>query len=265
MSLTLAGPEFNLLQASEPFPTKLLEKIRAGHFVEMWDLLTDNISLIQQMEALNGQCTSPALPGMLKPHLREVSSLSSWTYCFLAYVAIRSQEPKTQDTLAYAQLLIREAQRHDGGGWLDYDRVFQQQAAIDPSLQWNTLHPGIQAATMVRSGSGSGTFCTLCRGSDHQMNDCALAYLQGTPATESSTNPSARPSESRGTRAPASFQAPATIGTSVHPVTSVIRLGTAPRLQNNPSTRGASQTLIHRRRGDSINQWSHSNTCYSIV
>ena len=34
--------------------------------------------------------------------------------------------------LAYARLLVREAQRHGGRGWLDYDRIFHQQAALDP-------------------------------------------------------------------------------------------------------------------------------------
>ena len=145
----------------------------------MRELLTDNISLIQQMDPLGGHCALPALPGVLKPRLREIDSLSSWIYCFVAYVAIRSQEPRTRDMLAYARLLVREPQRHGGRGWLDYDYIFRQQAAIDPSLHWNTLHPGIQAATMVGGLPSTGTFCTLCRGSDHPTSNCALAYLHG--------------------------------------------------------------------------------------
>ena len=59
--------------------------------MEMWDLLTDNTTLIQQMEALKGQCKLPALPGMLKTRVVIMSSLLSWTYCFLAYVVVRSR------------------------------------------------------------------------------------------------------------------------------------------------------------------------------
>ena len=190
-TLTLPAPGFSLSPASEPFPPKLVERIQAGHFVEMRDLLTNNISLIQQMEAFNGHCTLPALPGMLKPRLREVSSLASWIYCFLAYVAIRAQDPTTRDMLAYARLLVREAQRHGGSGWLDYDWVFWQQAAIDRLLQWNTLHPGIQAAMMMGGGPGSGTFCILCRGSDHLASNCALPYLHETTGKGPGTNQSA--------------------------------------------------------------------------
>lgn len=171
---------FSLSPATEPFPAKLVERIRAGQFVEMRDLLTDNISLLQHLETLGGNHpTLLSTPGALRPRLREVSTLPVWMYCFLAYVAIRSTDPVVRDMLTYARLLIRESQRHGGNGWVDYDRVFRQQATLDPSLQWNTLHPGIQAAMLVGSSSGRGLFCTLCRETDHTAERCALSYLQG--------------------------------------------------------------------------------------
>jgi hypothetical protein len=120
----------------------------------------------------------PVLPGSLKPRLREVSSLPSWLYCFLAYVAILAPDQGTRDMLAYARLLIREAQRHGGVGWMDYDRVFRQQAAIDRSLQWNTLNPGIQSSTITGQAPRPNTFCTLCHEVDHTAASCALAYLE---------------------------------------------------------------------------------------
>ena len=173
----LAATGFALSPASEPFPQKLVERIRSGQYVDMRDLLTDNLSLLQQLEAFGGQ-PFPTLPGMLKPRLREVSTIPSWIYCFLAYIAIRSPDPYTRDMLAYARLVIREAQRHGGNAWLTYDKVFRQQAALDHSLRWNTLHSGIQAATLVGQPSGTGMFCTLCREPDHTADHCALTYLQ---------------------------------------------------------------------------------------
>ena len=169
---------FCLSPASEPFPPKLVEKVQSGQFVEMRELLTDNISLLQQLDALNIQCALPALPGLMKPRLREVTTLPSWVYCFLAYVAIRSSDPMTRDMLAYGRLVIREAQRHGGVGWLDYDKVFRQQAALDSTLKWNTIHPGMQAATLTNRTSRPGLFCTSCREPDHATSDCALSYLQ---------------------------------------------------------------------------------------
>lgn len=180
-SLNPSTSALSLSPASEPFPRKLVDKIVAGDFVEMRDLLTDNISLLQQMEVMGAQQLVPSLPGFLKPRLREVSTLPSWLFCYLAYVALRAPDPATRDRLAYARLLIREAQRHGGSGWIDYDRVFRQQAALDPSLRWNTLHPGIQAATLLGQTPGGGAFCTLCREADHTADGCALAYLHHTP------------------------------------------------------------------------------------
>ena len=124
-------------------PQKLVDKVRSGAYVDMKELLGDNISLLSQLESLNIAQTLPALPGSMKPRLREVSSLASWLYCFLAYAALRCPDKESRDRLVYPRLVIREAQRHGGQRWLAYDRVFRQQAALDPSFQWNVLHPAI--------------------------------------------------------------------------------------------------------------------------
>ena len=176
------------MPCSEPFPRKLVDKVQSGAHVDMKELLGDNISLLQQLEALNVTTTLPVLPGVMKPRLRDVSSLASWIYCFLAYAALRCPDQESRDRLEYARLIIREAQRQGGQVWLEYDKVFRQQAAIDPTLRWNSLQPAIQAATLFNSApaptsSGgqawnAGKFCTLCRGVDHSAAGCALAYLQ---------------------------------------------------------------------------------------
>ena len=49
---------------------------------------------------------------------------------------------------------------------------------IDRAMRWNVLHPGIQVATLLGALPGSGIFCKLCRGADHIVSHCALAYLQ---------------------------------------------------------------------------------------
>ena len=170
-----------LSPAAAPFPQKLVDKVRSGQFLEMRDLLADNISLVQQLETM--QATSHiAMVGPTRPRLREPTTLSTWLYCFLAYAAIATSDPKTRDQFAYARLIIREALRHGNSGWLDYDRSFRQQAAADPSLPWNTLVPSLQASMILghpsRQGpTGQRLLCTLCRGVDHTRADCALAYL----------------------------------------------------------------------------------------
>ena len=133
----------------------------------MKELLGDNISLLSQLESLNIAPNLPALPGSMKPRPREVSSLASWLYCFLAYAALQCPDKESRDRLVYARLMIREAQCHGGQGWLAYDSFFRQQAALDPSFQWNVLHPAIQASKLFAPDSQSlsahgGTFCSIC-------------------------------------------------------------------------------------------------------
>ena len=143
----------------------------------MRDLLADKIALLNQLSSLHG--TVP-LPQTTVNHtrLREVPSLVSWVSCFNAYVAVLTSDPSARDMLRYSWLLIREARRHGGSGWMEYDRVLCKQRSINPSLAWNTLEPALQAATILGQSTSAGTYCTICRECDHNANQCALSTLQ---------------------------------------------------------------------------------------
>ena len=182
-----------LSPSMEPIPPKLVQRITDGQFVEMRDLLQDNVTLQQQVDAIAGPFQLPPIPGLTRPRLRGVKSVTSWISCFLAYAAVKTTDVNTRNHLAYARLLIQEALRHGGMGWLDYDRVFRKQVAIDPTLQWNSLMPGLHTSTILSTRNGTGLFCTLCKGSDHPNTTCALTYLhhQGMPPlapTQTSTS-----------------------------------------------------------------------------
>ena len=78
----MPASEVCLSPGSEPVPQKIVNKVLAGSYVDMKELLGDNISLLQQLEGLNTMPTLPALPGSMKPRLREITSLALWLYCF---------------------------------------------------------------------------------------------------------------------------------------------------------------------------------------
>ena len=86
----------------------------------MRELLADDISLYNQLEDFHGQTSG------LCSRVWEVPSLLSWVYCFAAYMAVLTPDPRTREILAYCSLIIREALRHGGDGWLEYDRTFQR-------------------------------------------------------------------------------------------------------------------------------------------
>ena len=175
------GPQAGLLlsPALEVIPKKLVDKIRSGHFIDLKELLQDNISVLDQLETLQG--SSGQVVGAARHRLRDISSLPTWCYCFLGFVATLTTDPVTRNQLAYARLIIREAQRQGGLAWLDYDKAFRQQLAVDPSMQWNTVNTSLLASTMLgHRSTGQGVFCSLCRGVDHTRAQCALACLEPT-------------------------------------------------------------------------------------
>ena len=204
-----------LASSYPPVPAKLVEKIKAGKYVDMKEMMADNIALLHSLEAFH-----PAVQAGLqissahKPHMREVSDILTWTYCFLAYVAVHTPDQKTRDMLTYARLLIREARKHGGDGWKAYDAVFRENAAVAPTTDWTKLESSLHATTFVANRSSEGTACHYCSESDHVADDCAAAFLkQGhcKKPTETSLKPTPpRSEEGRGSRWLAKTKSPQT-------------------------------------------------------
>lgn len=116
-----------------PLPPKLVDRIRKGEFVEMRELLTDNISLLRHLEELQpGMSSLQHATGSSCPRLREVSSILTWTYCFLSYCTVRTDDVSLRGLLTYARLLLRGARHHGGSGWIEYDRSFVNRLQLTP-------------------------------------------------------------------------------------------------------------------------------------
>ena len=92
----------------------------------MRDLLYDNIAVKHHFENPHRAMGMQLTPVSANPRVREVTSLPA---CFLTFLAVGTSD---QSKLTYTTLLIREAMKHRGQGWLEYDRLFWQQAALNP-------------------------------------------------------------------------------------------------------------------------------------
>ena len=187
--------------STRPVPARIVQQIRAGRFIEMRDLLGDNAAVRHHFEELHGAMGMHILPVTSRPRVREVNSLPAWIGCFLTYLAVSTSDLTTRDRLTYAVLLIREAMHHGGHGWMEYDRLFRQQAVINLGLRWNVIHPGLQATTILGQWpSGAGTYCVTCQECDHVASQCALTQLQQPSLqSNSSSQSSARNSSQAGT------------------------------------------------------------------
>ena len=96
----------SLSLSTEPIPAKLVHRIQSGKFVEMRDLPGDNIALIQHFKSTNSYFPAHVLPVSFHPHLRKVSSLSSWIYFFLVYLAMGTSDQSTRNQLISARLVV---------------------------------------------------------------------------------------------------------------------------------------------------------------
>ena len=109
---------------------------------------------------------------------REVSSLITWVASFTTYIAIvaEAHPERVRDLLAYMRLIIREAHKHGGHGWLTYDAVFRRnrQASSEP---WSVLDPSLHTAYIAGQNLPPRIPCKFCNESDHPSEECALAPL----------------------------------------------------------------------------------------
>ena len=175
-----------LSMSLRPVSSRLVQRIHTGEFIDMRDLL-------QHFEGIHGALGFQVLPMTSCPKVRDVTTLPSWICCFMSYLAVLTTDQLTRERLAYAVLIVSEAMRHGSQGWLEYDRLFRQQAALDQSLPWNVIHPGLQATTILSQRAGQGTFCSLSQESDHPTHQCATLQLQQPTLRNSAGQPTSRP------------------------------------------------------------------------
>ena len=172
-----AGTSFVLSDGLPPVPAKLVRKIVRGEFVDMAELLRDNLEA-DRRDA--GTLSSEGGGVRRTGSRREVPDLLSWVQCFGVYIGVvASRQPeKVKQLLAYQTLIIREARRLGGRGWLAYDSMFRQQAAVSQSTDWSKLNSTLYAVTFLAQQGGKVRSCVYCLESDHVEEDCSLAPKQ---------------------------------------------------------------------------------------
>ena len=150
-----------------------MAKIQKLAFVDMAELLRDNLEM-QRREDSQGQ---QALSVPAHTRRREIPDLLSWVSCFGVYMAVlcKKYPEMIKQLLAYQTMIIREARRCGGNGWLQYDSCFQQQVAGNPDADWSSLNTSLYAVTFLAQGGRGGQSCASCMESDHTQQDCAMS------------------------------------------------------------------------------------------
>ena len=116
---------------------------------------------------------------------REVPDLSSWLYCFSLYAAaVCAKYPsKVKEMFAYQALIIGEAHRCGGKGWLMYNVGFRQQISSLEAADFSKLNHSLFATTMLAYGSQPQP-CPRCNLPDHTQDECALNPNRAVPIVQ---------------------------------------------------------------------------------
>ena len=171
---TDVGKPFILSEGLPSVPHKLVARILRGEYIDMADLLRDNLEA--QRRCTSQSSGSPPLGAAPTSRgRREIPDLLSWVQCFGTYIAVvTSQNPeRMRQLVAYQTLIVREARRCGGKGWLAYDSG--QQAVGNSSTDWSQIIQSLYAVTFMAQGEREkGRCCMLCLESDHFEDQCAL-------------------------------------------------------------------------------------------
>ncbi len=193
-------PPLVLGESLPAVPAKLVAKILKGEYVDMAELLKDNIEVGRRKDLQDGARGSGCSGGN-KASRREVPDLLSWVQCFGVYAAVLASKfpEKARELWAYQVLIVKEARRCGGTGWKEYDSMFRQQASSAVQLEWTKLNSSLFSVTFLTQ-SGRGKNCSLCQESDHASAECALATpavaplgVQGEPRERRLTSSQDRP------------------------------------------------------------------------
>ena len=109
------GKPFVLSKGLPLVPHKLAARIIRGQYIDMAELLRDNLEAQRRAACTPSQTQGPS---HLQKHRCEIPDLLSWVQCFGTYMAVvTSRYPdRVRQLLAYQTLIVQEARRCGGRG-----------------------------------------------------------------------------------------------------------------------------------------------------
>ena len=149
-----------------PIPYKLVSRITAGLFVDLADLLPDNIRAqeIEPQVFLEGKLVVSGS----KKRVVEIADIITWIEAFTIFSMIlcHTFPSRWKDLNQYKLLIIQTARRFPDKSWLHYDIAFRKEAAASGSTDWSRMHPDLynfhtRSPVTASAASGSSTSSAL--------------------------------------------------------------------------------------------------------
>ena len=124
-----------------PIPYKVVSQIVAGKYVNLEDLLPENISIQEPEPQLHfdGRLILSNAP---KKNKKQITEIVSWVEAFTIYSLIIGKffPNRLEDLLKYKLLILRTYRQFSGSAWLNYDREFREVAAAEKCTCWSSMN-----------------------------------------------------------------------------------------------------------------------------
>ncbi len=130
---------FVLSEGLPAIPAKLIRKIQKSGFVDMAELLRDNMEVCRREE------------GTPKPSRRAIPDLLSWVTCFGAYASVVTEkQPERVKSQAYDSMSTNNSK-----------------------VVWSQLNSSLYATSFLANQNQRGRTCPHCMETDHATLNCA--------------------------------------------------------------------------------------------
>ena len=160
----IVGPGFS------PVPYKLVSQIISGKFIDLAELLSDNLRDNESEPQLlfDGRLVLTSTSKRLK---RSIDDITAWSEAFSIYSFILASHypSRWRDLTLYKLLILRTNRQFQGNAWLAYDRAFREHAAAARLTDWSSIDVQLfnfhAAGSSVRrsftepNGSSSAVVC----------------------------------------------------------------------------------------------------------
>ena len=152
---------------------RLVKKILALEFIDMWELLPES----WRLESTESGCCNPR-----RPRRGLVTSFPLWVECYASLVAILAARypEKTPHFMAYLRTITRASRNFDGTAWASYDMAYRRQAANQRSLDWGI----IDSALYNEAFTGRARLisrCRFCLADSHDSRECSFGLEERSP------------------------------------------------------------------------------------
>ena len=159
----------HLLKNQPPLPSKVVERIREGSFIDFafFPVFDDGPGEAGDWKVSQGDSGESSASGVVgrKKSAKEVPDLAGWSKCFTLFqVAWASSKPEMWVPLAaYREVIFKLAKRHQWSQVARYDRRFRQEAAGKDDVRWeeenlslllDVVHSTPQVKSEPKQGAG---------------------------------------------------------------------------------------------------------------